>query len=290
MVFTFFNITASLSLFYCVTLILKLNKHSTMSRITHFQAVAIILVCCTWPLKVTASSHNKNIAYKSAVSRKKAHISYKALSYAAQQRRHNRALLLVQEKVKRSRATPVIEGDAQDKAALRAQNRIYIEQHPEWFATPYRPHNLHLQDGTSLVDNQHLQSVTEKIIGRLQQQLGKPYVWGGESPQEGFDCSGLVFYAYNKLLAAKLPRTANEMFHFRRARNVADNDLQRGDLLFFHIHTRNKADHVGVYLGDGRFIESPRTGERIRISYLSDDFWQQHYLGSKRILTDNTVL
>ncbi|WP_312950648.1 C40 family peptidase [Superficieibacter sp.] len=267
---------------------LKLNKYSTMPRVNHFQAVAIILMCSTWPLKVTASSHPKNVAHKSAISLKKAHTVYKSLSYAAQQRRYNRALLLAQEKVKRSHATPVIKGDAQDKAAVRAQNRIYIEQHPEWFATPYRPH--HLQDGSGFAGNEHLRTVTEQIITRLQHQLGKQYVWGGESPEEGFDCSGLVFFAYNKLLAAKLPRTANEMFHFRRARNVADNDLQRGDLLFFHIHTRNKADHVGVYLGDGRFIESPRTGERIRISSLNDDFWQEHYLGSKRILTDNTVL
>lgn len=265
-----------------------------MSYLKNVMAMVIIATGSVLPLKVIASPHSKNISQKTPLTRnktrKKIYLASTDTSYAARQRMQNRKRLLEKANEKELGTTPVIVGNAQDKAALRAQNRVYIEQHPEWFATPYRTHNLHLQDGTSLADNSHLQTVTEKIMGRLKQQLGKPYVWGGESPQEGFDCSGLIFYAYNQLLAAKLPRTANEMFHFKRARNVADNDLQRGDLLFFHIHTRNKADHVGVYLGDGRFIESPRTGERIRISYLSDDFWQEHYLGSKRILTDNTVL
>lgn len=249
-------------------------------------AVVIIATGSVLPVKAIASQHAKSISHKKTV-----HASETAVSYAVRQRMKNRKHLLAMAKDKARHATQVIEGNAHDKAAVRAQNRIYLEQHPEWFATPYRPHNLHLQDGTSLANNPYLQTVTEKIIRRLQQQLGKPYVWGGESPEDGFDCSGLVFYAYNTLLAAKLPRTANEMFHFSRAKNVADNDLQRGDLLFFHIHTRNdQADHVGVYLGDGRFIESPRTGKQIRISYLMDDFWQDHYLGSRRILNENTVL
>lgn len=85
------------------------------------------------------------------------------------------------------------------------------------------------------------------------------------------------FYAYNKILEAKLPRTANEMYHYHRATIVANNDLRRGDLLFFHIHSREIADHMGVYLGDGQFIESPRTGETIRISRLAEPFWQDHF-------------
>lgn len=207
-------------------------------------------------------------------------------SYGARQRMHNRAVLLAKGKDNKRFDFTVVEGDERNKAAQRAQNRVDIEKHPEWFSSPYR----NLQDGTGIVGNTHLQSVTEQVIFRLQQQLGKPYVWGGETPQEGFDCSGLVFFAYNQVLSAKLPRTANEMYHYRRAIDVADNDLQRGDLLFFHISTRNKADHVGVYLGEGRFIESPRTGKNIRISDLSEEFWQSHFLGSKRILTENTVL
>lgn len=209
----------------------------------------------------------------------------KTLSYAARQRQHNRELLRAKQQLKLAQTTPVVRGNAQAKAALRAQNRRRLEQYPEWF-TPMRSH---LQDGTGLVNNRYLMHVTDTIIQRLQQQLGKPYVWGGETPEEGFDCSGLVYYAYNSMLATKLPRTADAMYHFPQARNIADRDLQRGDLLFFRIHSSHKADHMGVYLGDGRFIESPRTGERIRISYLNEEYWQRHFLGGRRIIMNNTV-
>lgn len=192
------------------------------------------------------------------------------------QRMQNR-LLLAKAKVKRPAPTPVIRGGSEAKAALRAQNRAILQRHPDWFAAAFPA-------GTP-----HLQPIVEKAIRRLRAQLGKPYVWGGETPEEGFDCSGLIFYAFNPLLAAKLPRTANEMYHYRQARDVADNDLRRGDLLFFGIHSRDKADHVGVYLGNNRFIESPRTGEQIRISDLSDAFWQARFLGGKRILLNSTI-
>ncbi len=194
----------------------------------------------------------------------------------ARQRMQNR-LLLAKAKAKHPAPTPTIRGNREAKAALRAQNRAILQRHPEWFTTPFPANTLHLQP------------IIEKAIRRLQAQLGKPYVWGGETPEEGFDCSGLVFYAFNPLLAARLPRTANEMYRYRLAQSVADNELKRGDLLFFAIHTRNKADHMGVYLGEGRFIESPRTGERIRISDLTDAFWQAHYLGGRRILLNSTV-
>lgn len=194
----------------------------------------------------------------------------------ARQRMQNR-LLLAKARIKHPAPTPVIRGDRGAKAALRAQNRAILQRHPEWFSAPFPANTLHLQP------------IVEKAIRRLQAQLGKPYVWGGETPEEGFDCSGLIFYAFNPLLAARLPRTANEMYHYRQARDVADSDLKRGDLLFFGIHSREKADHVGVYLGNNRFIESPRTGEHIRISDLTDAFWQTHYLGGRRILLSSTV-
>ena len=205
-----------------------------------------------------------------------------------QQRMHNR-LLLAKARAKKPASPPVIRGSHAAKAALRAQNRAALKRHPEWFTFPRRGDTPHLRDGTGRLANDWLHTVTERVIERLQAQLGKPYVWGGETPEEGFDCSGLVYYAFNPLLAAKLPRTANEMYHYPQARRVADGSLRRGDLLFFAVHTRDKADHMGVYLGDGRFIESPRTGKHIRISSLTDAFWQAHYMGGRRILLNGTV-
>lgn len=125
---------------------------------------------------------------------------------------------------------------------------------------------------------------------KLMEQLGKPYRWGGTSPTTGFDCSGLIYYAYRNLVNIKLPRTANEMYHFRDAPPIAKNNLQRGDLVFFRIHGTAAADHVGVYLGNGKFIQSPRTGSDIRISQLSSSYWQEHYVGARRVITPNNIL
>ncbi|MEN1450867.1 C40 family peptidase, partial [Pseudomonas aeruginosa] len=131
-------------------------------------------------------------------------------------------------------------GNAKSRRALRQHNREQIKQHPEWFPAPLKANDRRWQalaENNHFLSSNHLHNITEVAIHRLEQQLGKPYVWGGTRPDKGFDCSGLVFYAYNKILEAKLPRTANEMYHYRRATIVANNDLRRGDLLFFHIHS-----------------------------------------------------
>jgi murein DD-endopeptidase len=133
------------------------------------------------------------------------------------------------------------------------------------------------------------QRARETAMNKLMNQLGKPYLWGGSSPHTGFDCSGLVWYAYKDVLKFKIPRTANEMYHLRDAAPVSRGALEKGDLVFFRITNRGAADHVGVYLGNGRFIQSPRTGKDIQISQLSDDYWQRHYVGARRVMTPRTV-
>lgn len=129
----------------------------------------------------------------------------------------------------------------------------------------------------------------ETAMNKLMHQVGKPYRWGGTSPNTGFDCSGLVYYAYKDLMRIKMPRTANEMYHLRDAAPVKRGELESGDLVFFRITKRGAADHVGVYLGNGKFIQSPRTGEDIKISYLADNYWQDHYVGARRVMTPKTI-
>ena len=231
------------------------------------------------------------LPFSSFASATTSHITF---SYAARQRMQNRARLLKQYQTHlKKQASYIVEGNAESRRALRQHNREQIKQHPEWFPAPLKASDRRWQalaENNQFLSSDHLHNITEVAIHRLEQQLGKPYVWGGTRPDQGFDCSGLVFYAYNKILEAKLPRTANEMYHYRRATIVANNDLRRGDLLFFHIHSREIADHMGVYLGDGQFIESPRTGETIRVSRLAEPFWQDHFLGARRILTEETIL
>ncbi|WP_042860118.1 C40 family peptidase [Dickeya sp. NCPPB 3274] len=126
-------------------------------------------------------------------------------------------------------------------------------------------------------------------MNKLMSQIGKPYHWGGTTPYSGFDCSGLVYYAYKDVVKIPIPRTANEMFHLRDAAPIKKSELESGDLVFFRITNRGAADHVGVYLGNGRFIQSPRSGSDIKISKLSEDYWQDHYVGARRVVTPKTI-
>lgn len=153
--------------------------------------------------------------------------------------------------------------------------------------------NVEIVDGKPIrLSPQHkkrYQNAKQTAMNKLMNQVGKPYRWGGSSPSTGFDCSGLVYYAYQDLLSIKIPRTANEMYHLRDAAPVKKTELQKGDLVFFRINNRGAADHVGVYMGEGKFIQSPRTGEQIRISYLDNDYWQGHYVGARRVMTPKTI-
>ena len=134
-----------------------------------------------------------------------------------------------------------------------------------------------------------VQKAQKIAITKLMSQLGKPYRWGGTSPITGFDCSGLVYYVYKDLVNFRIPRTANEMYHLEDAAAVKRGELESGDLVFFRIQGRGKADHVGVYVGNGKFIQSPRTGRDIQITSLSENYWQRHYVGARRVMTSKTL-
>lgn len=129
----------------------------------------------------------------------------------------------------------------------------------------------------------------QTAMNKLMGQLGKPYRWGGSSPRTGFDCSGLVYYAYKDLVNFRIPRTANEMYHLEDAARINRSELENGDLVFFRIQGRGTADHVGVYIGNGKFIQSPRSGRDIQITSLSEEYWQRHYVGARRVMTAKTL-
>ena len=112
--------------------------------------------------------------------------------------------------------------------------------------------------------------------------MGIPYRWGGNTPQTGMDCSGFIRYVFKKSLGITLPRTANEMS--KLGKRVSIDELQPGDLLFFNIHHLNS--HMGMYIGDNKFIQSPHTGDQIKISEL-DDYWRSRLNGAKRIVAEN---
>jgi len=110
--------------------------------------------------------------------------------------------------------------------------------------------------------------------------LGTRYRMGGTSPDEGFDCSGLIWFAMNESYGLELPRTAAALA--RHGTQVKRAELQRGDLVFFNTMGR-RYSHVGIYLGNGEFVHAPSSGGVVRIENLSVRYWNKRYNGARRI-------
>jgi len=105
--------------------------------------------------------------------------------------------------------------------------------------------------------------------------LGTPYLWGGASPDDGFDCSGFIMYVYSQL-GVSLPH--NAAAQYGTGTPVSQSDLQPGDLVFF-----DGLGHNGIYIGGGQFIHSPHTGDVVKISGLSDSWYASTYVGARRL-------
>jgi len=117
------------------------------------------------------------------------------------------------------------------------------------------------------------------VLQRAFALLGTPYRWGGTSPDRGFDCSGLVGYVF-RTIGIDLPRVSRAMAHEGTA--ITDRGaLAEGDLVFFG--KRGKVDHVGIYIGEGKFLHAPRTGRDVTVSSLSSGYWSQKYLQARRV-------
>ena len=113
---------------------------------------------------------------------------------------------------------------------------------------------------------------------------GTPYKYGGNSPDTGFDCSGFVGHVFRHTLGISLPRSAHEIIRLGQAIKI--NELRPGDLVFYNTLKR-AFSHVGIYLGDDRFIHSPSKGGGIRVENMQEDYWRRHFNGARRI-TENS--
>ncbi|AYC31136.1 NlpC/P60 family protein [Pseudomonas cavernae] len=125
---------------------------------------------------------------------------------------------------------------------------------------------------------------SSKVLSRAVNMLGTPYRWGGSSPKRGFDCSGLVKYAFSAIDEVDLPRTSSAMSR-AEGQKVARDELEPGDLLFFNIKSR-RINHVAIYLGNDRFIHAPRRGKKVSIGDLNKPYWKRHYALAKRVLPE----
>lgn len=111
--------------------------------------------------------------------------------------------------------------------------------------------------------------------------IGVDYRYGGNTPESGLDCSGLVRYVFQEVTGVSLPRTSREMSGL--GAKVAVGDLKPGDLVFFNTR-RFQFSHVGIYLGDNRFIHAATTGSEVEIARLSESYWQKHFNGARRLV------
>lgn len=119
--------------------------------------------------------------------------------------------------------------------------------------------------------------------------LGVPYRRGGNSPEDGFDCSGFTRHIFERSLGLVLPRRADEQAHQAGLLKVDRHELKPGDLVFFNT-MRRAFSHVGIYVGDGKFIHSPRSGGQVRVEDMRAAYWSKRFNGARRAALDSVAL
>jgi cell wall-associated NlpC family hydrolase len=119
------------------------------------------------------------------------------------------------------------------------------------------------------------------VLMRAISLVGTPYRYGGNTPEGGFDCSGLVSYVFRDMLDLQLPRTSRALAEYQGPRIPADR-LATADLVFFG--RGESVTHVGIYVGEGRFVHAPTSGGTVRLDHLDGHYWRDHYSGARRVL------
>lgn len=119
----------------------------------------------------------------------------------------------------------------------------------------------------------------EGLIGTAMSRLGTRYRWGGTTPS-GFDCSGFTGYVYSRH-GKRLPRTAKEQA--TQGQSVSRNGLKKGDLVFFRTTRSDRISHVGIYVGEGKFVHASSGGGKVRVNNLSDSYYSKRFAGAKRV-------
>ena len=157
-------------------------------------------------------------------------------------------------------------------------------------ATPARKDLLNQWGQQMSVAKDTVGQGAEDLVTQAMGLLGVPYKWGGTSETRGLDCSGLVRNVYEKTFGMVLPRRAEEQA--AATETIERTELQPGDLVFFNTMKR-AFSHVGIYVGDGKFIHAPRKGKRVKIDDMRSAYWQKRFNGARRVQAEteapNTV-
>lgn len=121
----------------------------------------------------------------------------------------------------------------------------------------------------------------QAVITTAKKMLGVKYRYGGTNPSRGFDCSGLVQYSH-RAAGIHLPRTTGQQF--KAVKRISKRYLTAGDLVFFKTAVSRAVSHVGIYLGNSKFIHAPSSGKRVKISSMKEKYWRKRFTGAGRIL------
>jgi len=125
-----------------------------------------------------------------------------------------------------------------------------------------------------LVGPYFISPARHKVMAAAHASLGIPYLYGGNNPARGLDCSSLMQFIHKKALGVKIPRTAAQQR--KRSKTIDYNNLQPGDLLFFRIDRRN--NHVGIYIGEGKFIHASTSNRRASIASMNLPYWKKRFV------------
>ena len=142
---------------------------------------------------------------------------------------------------------------------------------------PAPPHDSRTWPQVAPADPAAANAVLIRALGLV----GTPYRYGGNTQAGGLDCRGLVTYVFRDMLDLRLPRTSRELAAVQGPR-IDPRKLAPADLVFFGDH--GNVSHVGIYVGEGRFVHAPSTGGTVRLDYLDGPYWRDHYSGAKRVL------
>jgi cell wall-associated NlpC family hydrolase len=138
-----------------------------------------------------------------------------------------------------------------------------------------------LAEGSGAQFVQSVRDRTSDLVLSAMNFLGVPYRRGGNNAEDGFDCSGFTRHIFELSLGLMLPRRADEQAHAPGFFKVTREQLKPGDLVFFNTLKRTFS-HVGIYVGEGKFIHSPRTGAQVRVEDMRAAYWAKRFTGARR--------
>ncbi|WP_414649265.1 C40 family peptidase [Dyella sp.] len=145
----------------------------------------------------------------------------------------------------------------------------------------FRASNSALADLPARAPSAASAQVANDVLFRAMALVGTPYKWGGNTPESGFDCSGLVDYIYRNAADIALPHSSRAMSDLgQKVKRMTE--LASGDLVFFG--SRSGISHVGVYVGQGRFVHAPNSGGTVRLDDIDGPYWRDHFEFGKRLL------